>query len=86
MAVAVANPQLCADLELAFERLPGLTAVTEVGIGLNHGVQRAARHHEVGYLWHEKRPGVHIGMGAITSTSCCERRVRAGGTVLLEWD
>ena len=56
--------KFCRDLDLAFERLPGLRRVVEFGIGTNEGVRRAAERHRLGYVWHEKRRGVHLGLGA----------------------
>lgn len=56
--------EFCRDLNLAFERLPGMQRIVEFGIGTNDGARRAAEHHRLGYLWHEKRSGVHLGLGA----------------------
>jgi hypothetical protein len=65
---------LIADLSLAFHRIPRLRTVSELGVGLSHGVARAARDCAIGCLWHERHYGAHIGIGATL-----ERHGRATG-------
>ncbi len=64
VAVSGAHVEMCADLDLAFARIPPLRRVVEFGIGTNDGVRRAADRHRLGYVWHEKRRGLHLGLGA----------------------
>ncbi|GAB4186493.1 MAG: hypothetical protein Tsb002_10980 [Wenzhouxiangellaceae bacterium] len=58
------NRPLCKDLYEAFDRLPPLSQVVEFGIGQSQAVIAAAARHQLGYLWHEKAYGVHLGLGA----------------------
>jgi len=55
---------LCDDLDRVFSAEPGLTKIAEVGIGLSLAVSREARRHRVGYQWHERHMGLHLGCGA----------------------
>jgi leucyl aminopeptidase (aminopeptidase T) len=58
------NTELCADLNMALERVPGLRSVAEVGIGQSRAVARAVHLHEAAYQWHERHLGLHLGLGA----------------------
>ena len=99
-AVSGTNRELCADLETAFDRLPGLGSVGEFGIGQSRAVVDAAGLHERACLWHERHLGVHLGLGVeLPEVADPERdttthhldvvlatgSLTAGGSVLVEW-
>jgi hypothetical protein len=58
------NRKLCADMEVTLNRVPRLQFVSELGIGQSRAVTKAAEKHVVGYRWHERHFGVHLGLGA----------------------
>lgn len=58
------NRNLCSDLEGALSSAPRLQMVSETGIGQSLAVSRAAANHKVGYSWHERHFGLHLGLGA----------------------
>jgi hypothetical protein len=60
-------------------RLPGLQLVNEVGIGQLKGVTTAAKKHKVGYHWHERHFGLHLGLGAELDESDAPGGIRATG-------
>ncbi|MGW7514752.1 hypothetical protein ACWGJ2_04080 [Streptomyces sp. NPDC054796] len=64
VGVAGNRKPLCADLEEALTRLPGLRQVGELGVGQSRAVIAAARAHEAAYHWTERHFGIHIGLGA----------------------
>jgi len=59
-----ANRNLCSDLEGALSSAPRLQVVSEAGIGQSLAVSRAAVSHRIGYSWHERHFGLHLGLGA----------------------
>jgi len=73
------NRLLCADIDAALSRVPGLQLVNEVGIGQLKGVTSAAKKHKVGYHWHERHFGLHLGLGAELDESEAPGGIRATG-------
>jgi hypothetical protein len=58
------NTKLCGDLEGAMSAAPRLQRVSEAGIGQSLAVRDVAANHKLGYSWHERHFGLHIGLGA----------------------
>lgn len=73
------NRRLCADLEAALSRMPGLQMVSEAGVGQSKAVTKAAASHRVGYHWHERHFGLHLGLGAELTETQEEDVERATG-------
>ncbi|GAB3967158.1 hypothetical protein GCM10029978_033870 [Actinoallomurus acanthiterrae] len=72
------NTELCRDLEMAFDRLPGVRSIGELGIGQSKAVTEAARSHKAAFTWHERNYGVHIGFGAeLSETADPDQRATA---------
>lgn len=64
VGVSGMNKNLCTDFEGALSNAPRLQIVSEAGIGQSLGVSKAAANHKVGYSWHERHFGLHLGLGA----------------------
>ena len=64
VGVSGANRKLCADFEGALTSAPRLQRVSEAGIGQSLAVRQVAEQHDLGYSWHERHFGLHLGLGA----------------------
>jgi hypothetical protein len=62
--ISGSNRKLCGDLEEALAAAPRLQRVSEAGIGQSLAVRNVAANHKLGYSWHERHFGLHIGLGA----------------------
>jgi hypothetical protein len=70
-----ANSRLCRDLDALFTHIPNINHIGEIGVGQSVGAARAAQYHSVGYQWHERHLGLHLGLGAeLPETSALELR------------
>jgi hypothetical protein len=58
------NVRLCADFEAVLSKVPALSNVSEVAVGMSRAVQAAAKTLSTGHLWHERHFGFHVGLGA----------------------
>lgn len=93
--------ELCRDIEVVMERIPELRLVSEAGLGLSGAATKASELVAAGMQWHERRVGVHVGLGAELPETIVQREhltshhldiVLAGGTltdqagdVVLSW-
>ena len=73
------NRQLCADFEGALANAARLQLVSEAGIGQSLAVRNAAENHKLGYSWHERHFGLHIGLGAELPREDAANRGKVGG-------
>lgn len=64
---------LCADVEMVMERVPQLRLVSEVGIGQSRAATAASEVVPAGMQWHERRVGLHVGLGAELPDTVDER-------------
>jgi leucyl aminopeptidase (aminopeptidase T) len=93
------DSRLCADLEHVFSSF-SLTTIGELGVGQSIAVAELADEVTVGYQWHERHRGVHVGLGAeLPETLSAEDRVtdyhldivlssgllRSGATTIESW-
>lgn len=69
------NRNLRADLDRLFAAEPGAARVSEVGVGFSAAVTDYARKVRVGYQWHERHSGLHLGCGAALAETAQEQRV-----------
>jgi hypothetical protein len=77
--VSGANGRLCSDLEGALSAAPRLQMISEVGIGQSLAVRKAAAQHKLGYCWHERHFGLHLGLGAELPVEDKSNQPRTGG-------
>lgn len=100
-AVGGGRAGLCRDVDLVLERVPQLRLVSEVGIGQSLAATEASAVVPAGMQWHERRVGLHVGLGAELPDTVEERTnltthhldlvlaagtVRTGsGDVVLDW-
>lgn len=73
------NRKLCADFEGALSSSTRLQRVSEAGIGQSLAVRRAAENHRLGYSWHERHYGLHIGLGAELPREDQSNQTKTGG-------
>ncbi len=79
ISVGGANRELCADLEGALSNAPRLRQVSEAGIGQSLAVRKAAEQHKLGYSWHERFFGFHLGLGAELPRADAANSGKVGG-------
>jgi leucyl aminopeptidase (aminopeptidase T) len=79
VSVGGANQKLCSDFEGALASSPRLQRVSESGIGQSLAVRRAAEHHRLGYSWHERHFGLHLGLGAELPREDASNSHKVGG-------
>lgn len=63
VVVRGSNIALCADLDTVLA-LPGVSTIGELGLGQSEAVAAIAETTAVGYQWHERQRGMHVGFGA----------------------
>ncbi|HEX8581722.1 MAG TPA: hypothetical protein VF640_05320 [Acidimicrobiales bacterium] len=73
VAVGGDDVGLCRDVEMVMERVPQLRLVAEVGIGQSRAATAASRVVPAGMQWHERRVGLHLGLGAELPDTVVER-------------
>lgn len=79
ISIGGANRKLCADFEGALSNAPRLRRVSEAGIGQSLAVRKAAEQHKLGYCWHERHFGFHIGLGAELPREDASNSGKVGG-------
>ncbi|MFP5265320.1 MAG: hypothetical protein ACLGJB_25830 [Blastocatellia bacterium] len=79
VSVGGANRELCADFEGVLSNAPRLRQISEAGIGQSLAVRKAAERHRLGYSWHERHFGLHLGLGAELPREDASNSGKVGG-------